>query len=380
MKAIIAIDSFKGSLETLESGAAVAEGVKAVFPDAKTLIRPLADGGEGTVSAVVSATGGEFCRAEVTGPLGESITAEYGIIRESKTAIIEMSAAAGITLVPKEKRDPLYTTTRGVGELILDAIGHGCRSFIIGIGGSATNDGGVGMLKALGFDFLDEKGEPIPDGAVGLSSLRSIKRDKVCPALAECTFRVACDVKNPLCGEAGCSRVYGPQKGADEKMIADMDKWLLHYAALTKEIFPDADGSFPGVGAAGGLGFALKYYLGAALTSGIELVMDVTRLEEFIKDADVVITGEGRLDSQSAMGKAPVGVARLAKKHGKTVIAFAGAVSEDATLCNAEGIDAFFQIVRRPCSLAEAMDKENAYNNLRNTAEQVFRLIKSQAK
>lgn len=377
MKVVIAIDSFKGSLETLESGGAVAEGIKAVFPDAETVICPLADGGEGTVRAVTAALGGELCQVEVTGPLGESVIAEYGIISSERLAVVEMSAAAGITLVPEEKRNPLYTTTRGVGEMILDAISKGCRKFIIGIGGSATNDGGVGMLKALGFEFLDERGEPIADGAMGLSALHRIVTDKAIRELAECEIRVACDVSNPLCGDSGCSRIYGPQKGADEKMIADMDGWLSHYASLTRELLPGADADFPGVGAAGGLGFAFKYYLGASLGSGIGLVMDAIRLEEHIIDADIVITGEGRLDSQSAMGKAPVGVARLAKKHGKRVIAFAGAVSDGAEVCNKEGIDAFFPIVRRPCTLGEAMDKENAYKNLKNTAEQVFRLIKA---
>ncbi len=377
MKVVIAIDSFKGSLETLESGGAVAEGIKAVFPDAETVICPLADGGEGTVRAVTAALGGELCRVEVTGPLGKSVVAEYGIISSERLAVLEMSAAAGITLVPEEKRNPLYTTTRGVGEMILDAISKGCRKFIIGIGGSATNDGGVGMLKALGFEFLDERGEPIADGAIGLSALHRIVTDKAIRELAECEIRVACDVSNPLCGDSGCSRIYGPQKGADEKMIADMDGWLSHYASLTRELLPEADADFPGVGAAGGLGFALKYYLGASLGSGIGLVMDAIRLEEHIIDADIVITGEGRLDSQSAMGKAPVGVARLAKKHGKRVIAFAGAVSDGAEVCNKEGIDAFFPIVRRPCTLGEAMDKENAYKNLKSTAEQVFRLLKT---
>ncbi len=377
MKVVIAIDSFKGSLETLESGGAVAEGIKAVFPDAETVICPLADGGEGTVRAVTAALGGELCQVEVTGPLGKSVVAEYGVISAEGLAVLEMSAAAGITLVPEEKRNPLYTTTRGVGEMILDAISKGCRKFIIGIGGSATNDGGVGMLKALGFEFLDEMGEPIADGAIGLSALHRIVTDKAIRELAECEIRVACDVSNPLCGDSGCSRIYGPQKGADEKMIADMDGWLSHYASLTRELLPEADADFPGVGAAGGLGFALKYYLGASLGSGIGLVMDAIRLEEHIIDADIVITGEGRLDSQSAMGKAPVGVARLAKKHGKRVIAFAGAVSDGAEVCNKEGIDAFFPIVRRPCTLGEAMDKENAYKNLKNTAEQVFRLIKA---
>lgn len=377
MKTVIAIDSFKGSLTTFESGAAAAEGVRAVYPDADITISPIADGGEGTVSAIVSATGGEICRATVTGPLCFGIVAEYGILPDGKTAIIEMSASAGITLVSQDRRNPLYTTTRGVGELILDALERGCRHFIMGIGGSATNDGGIGMLSALGFEFLDGDGKPVVDGAIGLRELREIKIENADPRLKECDFRVACDVENPLCGSWGCSRVYGPQKGADEKMIVDMDEWLSCYAKLTRSKIADADKDFPGVGAAGGMGFSLKYYLGASLISGIELVMEATRLEEHIKNADIVITGEGRLDGQTAMGKAPVGVAKLAKKHGKIVIAFSGAVTEDAGECNKHGIDAFFPIVRRPCSLEDAMNVKNAYKNLKNTAEQVFRLIKS---
>ena len=376
MKAVIAIDSFKGSLDTFESGAAVAEGITRVFSNAEIKIYPLADGGEGTVRAVTTAKGGEFIRVSVTGPLGNRVLAEYGIIESESTAVIEMSAAAGITLVPEDKRSPLYTTTRGVGELILDALDRGCRRFILGIGGSATNDGGVGMLKSLGFEFFDSDGKEISDGAAGLSHLCKIRDDNVDKRLSECEISVACDVSNPLCGVLGCSRVYGPQKGADEKMIDEMDLWMSRYAELTKTLLPAADADFPGVGAAGGMGFALKYYLGARLTSGIGLVMEAIGLEEGLRDADIVVTGEGRLDSQSAMGKAPVGVARLAKKYGRTVIAFAGAVTDDASTLNDCGIDAFFPIIRRPCTLSEAMNKENARKNLADTAEQVFRLIK----
>ena len=376
MKAVIAIDSFKGSLDTLESGAAAAEGIKAVFPDAETVICPLADGGEGTVRAIVSALGGEIRSIKVTGPLSEPVTAEYGIMHSEGLAVIEMSAAAGITLVPPEKRDPRYTTTRGVGEMIKDALDAGCRRFIIGIGGSATNDGGVGMLSSLGVGFFDGEGREIRDGAIGLSELCEIRLEGIDPRLLESNISVACDVDNPLCGEFGCSKIYGPQKGADDKTIAEMDVWLSHYAKLTDELLPGADPTFHGVGAAGGMGFALKYYMDATLTSGIGLVMDAVGLEEKIKDADIVITGEGRLDGQTAMGKAPVGVARLAKKYGKTVIAFAGAVTDEASALNDCGIDAFFPIVKSPCTLDFAMDKKNAYKNLKNTAEQVFRLLR----
>lgn len=378
MKAVIAIDSFKGSLSTFESAEAAAEGIKRVYKDAETVVCPLADGGEGTVRAIIAATGGRLAYREVTGPLGKTVNAEYGVIDARGTAVIEMSAAAGITLVSESDRNPLYTTTYGVGELIRGAIlEDGCRKFIIGIGGSATNDGGVGMLSALGFEFLDANGDAIPRGSIGLSRLAKIKADGAIPELSECEFNIACDVKNSLCGENGCSAVYGPQKGATKEMIREMDEWLHAYALLTKTVNPLADENYSGAGAAGGLGFAFLSYLGGRLTSGIELVIEETGLRDKLRNADIVITGEGRLDGQSCMGKAPIGVAKAAKEYGKTVIAFSGAVTDDAGLTNSHGIDAFFPIMRKPSSVEEAMNIENAKKNLANTAEQVFRLIKN---
>ena len=379
MKVAIAIDSFKGSLSTFQAGDAVAQGIKRVYSDAEAVVCPLADGGEGTVSAIVAGCGGELRSVMATGPMGEKIKCEYGVIRSGRTgstAVIEMSAAAGITLVPKEKRDPMVTTTYGVGEMIADAINYGCRNFIIGIGGSATNDGGVGMLSALGFEFLDENGEYIGYGASGLKRLASIEVDKAMPALSECEFHIACDVKNPLCGDNGCSAIYGPQKGATAENIPIMDEWLRGYAEKTKKVFPGSDASYPGAGAAGGMGFAFMSYLNGSLESGIDLVIKVTGIEEKLMNADVVVTGEGRLDGQSCMGKAPVGIARTAKKYGKPVIAFSGCVTADARECNGHGIDAFFPILKAPCALEDAMDISNAYANLADTAEQAFRMIK----
>ena len=380
MKITVAIDSFKGSLPSLASGEAVKRAAERVFDGSEVFIRPLADGGEGTVDAIISANHGERIAPLVTGPRGKPVKSEYGLIPKNNTAVIEMSSAAGITLLKKEELNPYLTTTYGVGELIRDAISKNARRFVIGIGGSATNDGGVGMLKALGFEFLDENGEPIENGAIGLSRLAKINCDKALPELSECEFLVACDVKNPLCGPRGASAVYGPQKGASPEMVKNMDAWLENYARLTKSVLPNADANAEGTGAAGGMGFALLAYLGAKLTSGIELVMRETALEDYIKISDLVITGEGRLDGQSAMGKAPVGVARLAKKYSKLVIAFSGCVSDDATLCNENGIDAFFPILRAPVSLSEAMDIENAKKNLEATAEQALRLIKALTK
>lgn len=377
MKVTVAIDSFKGSLSTFEASSAIEEGIKRVYKDAEVIKSPLADGGEGTVEAIVSALDGEMATVSVCNPLGVKINASYGIIPKRETAVIEMSAAAGITLVSAEERNPLNTTTYGVGEMIADAISRGCRKFIIGIGGSATNDGGIGMLQALGFEFLDDSGIQVPYGAKGLEFIRTINIEKVLPELKECEFCVACDVKNTLCGESGCSAVYGPQKGATPEMIKDMDLWLLNYARLTKGVLPEANENAEGTGAAGGLGFALMAYLGATLTSGVDLVIKETGLEDYVKDSDLVITGEGRLDGQSYMGKAPIGVAKLGKKYEKTVIAFSGCVTDDARVCNEHGIDAFFPILKAPCTLEDAMNVDNAYKNLRDTTEQALRLFKA---
>lgn len=379
MKVVVAIDSFKGSLSSMEAGQAIAEGVKRVHQNAEVVVRPLADGGEGTVEALVEGMGGIFVTKEVTGPLGEKVEAVYGVIESkedsSKTAIIEMSAAAGITLVSEESRNPMNTTTYGVGELILDAIERGCRRFIVGIGGSATNDGGVGMLQALGYDFLTREGKAISYGGDGLRELASIKDVNVHPKLKECTFKVACDVTNPLCGENGSSAIFGPQKGATPEMVQELDQLLLHYAELSKEINANADRFYPGTGAAGGMGFAFLSYTSATLESGIQIVLTETKLEKLLETADFVVTGEGRLDGQTALGKAPIGVASLAKKHQKKVLAFAGAVTPDAKECNQHGIDAFFPILRGVITLQEAMDKENAHQNMVDTVEQVFRVV-----
>lgn len=375
MKVVVAIDSFKGSLSSMEAGTAVAEGIYRADKDAEATVRPLADGGEGTVEALTAGMNGRIEHVSVTGPLGTGVEAAYGMIVATKTAVIEMSAAAGITLVDEQDKNPLHTTTYGVGELIQDAIKKGCRNFIVGIGGSATNDGGVGMLQALGYGFLDAAGRQVPYGAEGLARIVKITDDRVVPELKECHFKIACDVTNPLCGEQGCSAVFGPQKGATLSMVEEMDKWLMHYAALTKEKYPQSDRNKPGTGAAGGLGFAFLSYTNAVLESGVKIVLEETKLEEYIKNADIVITGEGRLDGQTVMGKAPIGVAGMAKKYGKRVLAFSGCTTEDAVLCNQHGIDAFFPILRSVTTLEEAMSPEKARENLAATVEQVFRLI-----
>ena len=371
----IAIDSFKGSLSSMEAGQAVAEGIRRVMPSAEIRIRPLADGGEGTTEALTAGLGGELKSLTVTGPLGRPVTASYGLIRERKMAVLEMASAAGLTLISQEERNPLEATTYGVGEMIRDAIGEGCRHFLVGIGGSATNDGGTGMLSALGFQFLDSEGHPIPLGAKGLENLARISAENARPELSQCSFHIACDVTNPLCGENGCSAVYGPQKGADPEMIRQMDHWMERYGDLAARTFPAADKEAPGAGAAGGLGFAFLTFLNGSLESGVGMVLKEINLKDDIRDADLVITGEGRLDAQTVMGKAPIGVAHLAKEYGKPVIAFSGAVTREAGLCNQHGIDAFFPIMRGVVSLQEALDPGEARINAADTAEQVFRLI-----
>ena len=375
MRAIVAIDSFKGSLSSFEAGSAVKEAICRLDKNAEVIIKPLADGGEGTVEALASGLDSEMIEVTVNDPLMRPVKAKYCILKDSGTAVIEMAAASGITLISAGERNPMETTTYGVGELMKDAIDRGCRRFIVGIGGSATNDGGTGMLSALGFEFLDKDNKPIPLGAKGLESLYKISTDNVIGQLAECEFHIACDVKNPLCGETGCSAVYGPQKGATPDMIRQMDGWIENYAQLTKTVSDKADKDYEGAGAAGGLGFAFLAYTNASLKSGIDIVLEEIKIEDDIKLADIVVTGEGRLDSQTVMGKAPIGVAKLAKKYGKKVIAFCGCTTADAEICNEYGIDAFFPILRSVTTLEEALDTTNAYSNLRAAAYQVFRLI-----
>lgn len=375
MKVVIAIDSFKGSLSSMEAGEAVKEGIQKVC-DAKIVIRPVADGGEGTTETLVEGLGGNYRRIQVTGPNGEKVQAKYGIFPDGETVVMEMAQAAGITLIPAEKRNPRRATTFGVGEMIKDAVLQGGRKFIIGIGGSATTDGGVGMLQALGYQFLDEQGVSIGSGIEDLDQIEKIEVSGALPLLKECSFQIACDVTNPLCNETGAVYIYGPQKGVKESEKEELDGKMRHYAEKTRQYLKRDYSELPGAGAAGGLGFAFISYLpNVILKSGVEIITEAVGLEEEIQDADVVITGEGRLDAQTAMGKLPVGIAGLAKKYGKPVIAFAGSVAEEAGVCNEKGIDAFFPIIREIVTLKEAMKTETARKNLMLTAEQVFRTM-----
>lgn len=377
MKVVVAIDSLKGSLSSMEAGLAIKAGILEADKTAEVIIKPLADGGEGTTDSLVEGLGGEKKYVDVMGPLGLPVRAYYGYLKQTRTAIIEMASAAGITLMAEKDRNPFKATTYGVGELILDAVKLGCLDFIIGIGGSATNDGGVGMLQALGFEFLDKDGNKIGYGAGELGKIARINDKKVNKELKNCHFRVACDVNNPLCGKNGAAYVYGPQKGVSDDKMEALDLSMAHYADITNEYLGKDYRNYPGAGAAGGLGYAFLSYLPASLESGISLILKEIKLEENLADADYVITGEGRLDFQTAMGKAPIGVAKLAKKYGAKVIAFAGSVTGDANKCNEEGIDAFFPIVRGVTTLEEAMNPAAARKNMAACAEQVFRLIRA---
>ena len=376
MKVVIAIDSFKGCISSEQAGAAVKKGILKAHPDAEFIVKPVSDGGEGLTNALISNLECEKVTVSVSDPLNRKISASYGVNIEKKLAVMEMASAAGLPLLAESERDPMNATTYGVGEMIVDALNRGCRDFIIGIGGSATNDGGIGMLKALGYEFYGNDGKPVSIYGKGLENIVLIDDRNVIPKLKDCHFRIACDVKNPLCGDKGCSAVFGPQKGLHPDDVIKMDSWLEKFADLTEKKYPDADRNYPGSGAAGGLGFAFRSFLNAELVPGIELMISASGLEKEIENADVVVTGEGCLDDQSLMGKVPAGIAAAAKKYNKTVIAFAGMLKVSDSSLNSCGIDACFSVLRKPMSLEEAMNPETTQKNLEFISEQVFRLIK----
>lgn len=375
MKIVIAPDSFKESLSAIEVAACIEEGFREVLHDAEYVIVPIADGGEGTVAALLAATHGNLVEVLVTGPLGDPVKAAYGITGDGVTAVIEMAAASGLELVAKADRNPWRTTSFGTGELIRHALDAGLRKFIIGIGGSATNDAGVGMLQALGARFLDGKGRDIGPGGGALASLARIECDNLDPRLKSCQVLVACDVNNPLTGPRGASYVFGPQKGASPEMVAELDANLSLFASLVHRDLNKQIEEIPGAGAAGGMGAALLAFLDAESRPGIEIVIDAVRLQEAMTGADLVITGEGRLDGQSVHGKAPVGVARIAQRQGIPVIAFAGSLGEGAEQIKEYGVSALFSVVKGPCELSEALDA--AADNLRDLSKNVAAVIKN---
>ena len=357
----------------MEAGQVVKEGILAFSNRANVTVYPFADGGEGTLD-VFLASDKNSSRVDLTvsDPLGRRIKSAYGILRDG-TAVIEMAKAAGLCLIKDYERNPLYTTTRGVGELIRHALEHNCRRFIVAIGGSATNDCGTGMLSELGCRMLDESGRQVCDGALGLKDAVYIDTKELLPELAECNFVIASDVKNPLYGENGASHVFAPQKGASPDDVQLMDKWIRNYSEIVKKTYHRSDPMAEGAGAAGGMGYALQTFLGGVMKSGAEVLLGWTDIEKEIRASDLVITGEGRIDGQTAMGKAPVRIAAVAKEHNKPVIAICGSVGEGAEKCHNAGIDAIFPIVSGVMTMEEAMKKEIASSNLRRTAEEVIR-------
>lgn len=373
MRIVVAPDSFKGSLSSIEVANAMEQGILSFFPEAVVIKIPIADGGEGTIDALVTATGGRMMRNEVMGPLGGLIKASWGILGDEKTAVIEMAAASGLPLVPEEERNPLITTTYGTGQLIKAALDHGMRKLIIGIGGSATNDGGAGMARALGVKFFDSSDNELPSGGAALKSLAKIDLSTLDPRLAETSILVACDVDNPLCGPRGASAVYGPQKGATPAMISELDQALRHYAGVAKMSLDKDIAESPGAGAAGGLGAGLMIFTSAQLRPGVQIVLEATNFEDKVKNADLVITGEGRTDFQTAHGKAPVGVAKLAKKYNVPIVCLSGGLGAGCEEVYKHGIDGLLSIVPQPMTLEACIDSSEEL--VQRATERLCRLI-----
>ncbi|UOO81885.1 glycerate kinase [Uruburuella testudinis] len=372
MKIVIAPDSFKESLTALEVAAAIEIGLKKVLPDAEYIKVPMADGGEGTVQSLIDATDGRLLEVAVTAPLGNQTTAAFGISGDGKTAIIEMAAASGLHLVPPSERNPLQTTSYGTGELIKAALDAGVEKIILGIGGSATNDGGAGMLQALGAKLLDAGQQPVGFGGGSLQALAEVDLSGLDPRLQAVEIEVACDVNNPLCGEKGASAVFGPQKGASPEMVVELDKALNHFATVVQRDLALDINNKAGAGAAGGMGGGLLLLPDVQLKAGVQIVIDAVKLADKVQDADLVVTGEGRMDAQSIHGKTPVGVAQTAKAFGKPVIAIVGCLREDYEVVYAKGIDAVFPIIRQLGSMEDIL--KNGHDNLVSAAQNVGRI------
>lgn len=373
-KIVIAPDSFKGSMSAKEVADAIERGIKSVLTNAEIIKIPMADGGEGTVETLVDATSGQIIKLNVLDPLGSETEAYFGILGDGSTAVIEMALASGLTMVPRDKRNPLFTTTFGTGQLIKAALDNGCRELIIGVGGSATNDGGVGMAQALGIKFLNNKGQEISFGGGNLLNIDRIDLKNMDKRVKDCKFKVACDVDNPLCGPKGASYVFGPQKGATPEMVKYLDENLAHLAEVIKRDMGIDVKNEPGAGAAGGLGAGLMAFCNAQLQRGIELVIEATKIEEKIKGADLVITGEGQMDYQTAHGKTPYGVAQVAKKRNVPVVALVGSIGAGVEVLYEKGIDSIFSIVEGPMSLEESMEQGAIL--IERTANRVIRALK----
>ena len=372
MKIVIAPDSFKESLSAQGVAAAIQAGMQGVLKDAEFILLPVADGGEGTTDALVAATNGSFQQLLATGPLSNKLMATWGLLGNSNSAVIETAAASGLDLVAPEQRNPLVATSYGTGELIMAALEHGVEHIILGLGGSATNDGGVGLLQALGAKFLDASGNNISVGGAGLAELASIDLGALDPRLAQVRFEVACDVDNPLTGERGASAIFGPQKGADAQMVVQLDQNLAHFAAVLLRDTGIDISTAPGSGAAGGIGAAMLLMAQVELKSGVDIVLDAVQFESHLRGADLVITGEGQIDGQTASGKTPVGVARRAKQKGVPVIAVAGSLTAEADNVRSAGIDAIFSVVPGVTDLPSAL--RNASDNLTKTAANIARI------
>lgn len=374
MKITVLMDSFKGSLTSYEAGEAVKEGIMASGIPADISVFPFADGGEGTLEAFLAADrGSRKVTLSVSDPLGRPTEASYGILSDD-TVVVEIAQAAGLCLLSESERNPLHTTTRGVGQLIRHAVKNGHRSFIIALGGSATNDCGIGMLQELGLAITDNDGCPVCDGALGLADAVHIDDSALMTELKDCDVIIASDVINPLCGDQGASRIFAPQKGADAESVGKMDMWMRSFAGITASCYPAADPDAKGAGAAGGLGFAIQTFLNGKMIPGAQVLLGRTGLEKEISSSDLVITGEGAIDAQTAMGKAPARIAALAKDHNVPVIAIAGTVKPGAEKCHEIGIDAIFPTVRGPMSIEEAMVRENAIENIKRTVCEIMRL------
>jgi glycerate kinase len=373
VRIVVAPDSFKGSLTALEAANAIEEGLRRIFPDVEITKIPMADGGEGTVQSLVDATRGRLISRAVTGPLGEEVKAQFGMLGDGTTAVIEMAAASGLPLVPVGKRNPMVTTTYGTGQLIRAGLDLGCRKFIVGIGGSATVDGGAGMAQALGVKLIDENGSDISFGGGGLAKLCKIDMSTLDARIDESEVIVACDVDNPLTGPRGAARVYGPQKGATPEMVEFLDEALGHFAGIVKRDLSKDVEDTPGAGAAGGLGAGLMAFLDARLQLGVDIVIEAAKLEKKTAGADLVVTGEGGIDSQTVYGKTPIGVTKVAKKMNIPVVAIAGNIADDASVVYEHGIDALMSITPRPMSLEDAM--ANGAKLIADAAERMARLM-----
>ncbi len=376
MKVVVAVDSFKGCMTTNEVNSAVEKGILKIYHDAEIIKIPIADGGEGTVSSLIEGLGGEFNKLSVHGPLMEPVLATYGILPD-QTAIIEMASSSGLPLLKISERNPLKTSTYGVGELIKDAILKGCREFIIGIGGSATNDGGMGMLEALGYDFYDETHQLLRGIGESLNKVKFIDDAHVLKELAECHISVLCDVDNPFYGPNGAAHVFARQKGADDEMVEELDQGLKNFASIIEKTYDKKVSNIKGAGAAGGLGGGIYAFLNGELLPGVEIIFNKLNVENKIKDADILITGEGKMDFQSVMGKAPMGVSKLGKKYNIPVIGIGGSIMEEAYRMHDQGMTSLFSILNYPMSLDEAMENERAKHLIENNIEELFRLIKA---